>query len=88
MQPMQYTRAVGTKEQATAARAIGHFHERIRSPPNIVLARTPCTPLCTVGFYNPGYYRDLMKADLRIFVKDYRWNKILKFRASDPLLQR
>jgi hypothetical protein len=31
-----------------------------------------------VGFYNPACYHDLMKADLRISIKDYRRNKNLK----------
>ena len=33
---------------------------------------------CTVGFYNAACYHALMKAELRISVKDYRRNKNLK----------
>ena len=33
---------------------------------------------CTVDFHNPACYHALMKADLRISVKDYRRNKNLK----------
>jgi hypothetical protein len=39
--------------------------------------------LCTVGFYNPSCYHALMKADLRISIKDFNRNKNLKI-----LLQR
>ena len=33
---------------------------------------------CMTGFFNRGRYHGLMKADLRISVKDYRRNKNLK----------
>jgi hypothetical protein len=33
---------------------------------------------CTVVFYKPGCYHALMKADLRISIKDYKRNKNLK----------
>jgi hypothetical protein len=46
--------------------------------PNIVLYRRACTASCTIDFHNLGCYHVLMKADLRISVKDYRRNKNLK----------
>jgi hypothetical protein len=37
-----------------------------------------CKPSCTADFWNVGCYHTLMKADLRISVKDYARNKSLK----------
>ena len=38
----------------------------------LLLSVYACTTLCTVGFCKPGCYHALIKADLRIFIKDYR----------------
>ena len=44
----------------------------------LLLSVYACTTLCTVGFCKPGCYHALMKADLRISIKDYKRNKNLK----------
>ena len=37
-----------------------------------------CNEACTVDFSNTACFHDFMKADLRISIKDYRRNKLLK----------
>jgi len=44
----------------------------------LLLEQSACTVACTIDFHNHACYHGLMKADLRISVKDYRRNKNLK----------
>lgn len=50
----------------------------------MLLTLRPCTGLCTIDFWKWGYFHRVMKADLRISIKDFHRNKNLKillFRA-------
>lgn len=52
--------------------------------PTVLLAFALCTGACTIDFCNRSYLHGVMKADLRISIKDYHRNKSLKillFRA-------
>ena len=56
----------------------------------LLSGRIPCTVLCTGGFHKPSLYHALMKAVLRVPVKDYRRArnlKILRRRAPFPTCQ-
>ena len=56
----------------------------------MLLAFALCTGACTIDFCNRSYLHGVMKADLRISIKDYHRNKSLKillFRAPFPCRQ-
>jgi hypothetical protein len=53
----------------------------------VLLASGSCTPSCTTDFCKERYFQGVMKADLRISIKDYHRKKSLKtllFRPPFP----
>ena len=48
----------------------------------MLLSRSACTTACTADFDNRSLNHAFMKADWRISVKDYRWNKHLKVQLT------
>ena len=50
----------------------------------VLLGQQPCTGSCTVNFCKERYLHRVMKADLRISIKDYRRKKNLKILLFRP----
>jgi hypothetical protein len=50
----------------------------------VLLANRSCTASCTIGFGKEQYFHRVMKAELRISIKDYHRKKNLKILLFRP----
>ena len=52
--------------------------------PKVLLAVSACTGSCKIDLWKGGYFHRVMKAELRISIKDYHSNKSLKILLIRP----